>query len=211
MNRRNFLKTILIATAGVGVTYPPLMLAESEMAEDAQLPYHSIKWINENINTISLIYGIIPLKLNEEQIQFIRYIEMNDESLYLQYPNRQSGYTTAAAAYILYRLIHDKNSSFLTICLDSNSSGNFMDTIRDMYNLLQNQLSQVKSYSCDRHKMEINSNKLIISSYHRIHLDLCATHYKLAFAQDYSYSEVDTKQECYYNVDKLIGYSYLNS
>ena len=216
MNRRNFFKT---ATLGLGtVALLPFtdntLSANTSLISASESPLiptsHAIEWINNNIKRRDIFIGKnVPLQLNDAQLDFIRIAEKYTKSnSYISYPKRQTGYTTAAAAYLLYRLIHDRNSSFLTVCINLDQCSYFMDTIRDMYNHLPNQLSQVKTYSCNKLSMYINSNKLVISSYNNIYLNLCATHYKLAFAQEYSYSDVNMTEVCNYNVDRVIGYSY---
>lgn len=208
MNRRNFFKTTAIGLGSISLL--PLLNGKESTNIQSEIPCsNAVDWINCNIKRFDPVRGNVPLKLNDEQINFIHYIEVNDESLLLRYQQRQSGYTTVASAYMLYRMIHDTNSNFLLICPNENQRGYVMNNIRGMYNHLPNQMSVVKSYSCDRRVMYINSNKLVLSSYNRVHCDLCSTHYKLAFAQDYSYTDVDFKSACACNVDKIVGYSYI--
>lgn len=208
MNRRNFLKT---AATGLGsISVFPLLNGK----ESTHTPPHSnaVDWINCNIKRYDPVRGNVPLKLNDEQINFIHYIELNDESLLLKYQQRQSGYTTATAAYLLYRMIHDTNSNFSIICSNENQRGNVMDIISGMYNHLPNQMSVVKSYMRDRHTMDINSNRLSIKS---INTNGKGFTSNLVFLQDYGfYQDKDTViRSVQYTLapgnSKIVGYSYI--
>lgn len=208
MNRRNFFKTAAIGLGSISVL--PLLNGKKSTNIQPEIPHSiAVDWINNNIKRYDPIHGTVPLKLNDTQIHYIQCIEKTEHPLFFKYNQRQIGYTTVTAAYLLYRMIHDTNSNFLIGCPNDDQFRSMMDTIRGMYNHLPNQLSVVKSYSTDRRIMYINSNKLVLSSYNSVHLDLCSTHYKLAFAQDYSYTDVDFKSACECNVDKIIGYSYI--
>lgn len=219
MNRRNFIKNTSVGLGALSLC--PILGTTNNNKKIFSCPSetsHAVEWIEKNIKRYDVfLRQYVPLELNNTQLNFIHIIEARDIGFnaYIDYPKRQMGYTTASMAYLLYRLIHDDNSNFLAICLNYTQCTVFVDRIQEMCNYLPNQLSQVKSYSRDRYTININSNKLIISSYDSICFDLrhSTCRYKLAFAQDYSYSNVSREWEfeSQFNIDRIIGHSFADT
>ena len=179
MNRRTFL-TLLSASAaapftGIGLSIPTI----------PTLP-HPIEWIEDNIKLNG--EEIVLSGAQRKYIEGIILGEKVDHKMMEIQAWRQIGYTTATAAYLMYKMIHESNKSFLLLALNHNQSEYFSNILRGMYNSLPNQ-SMVNSYSWNRFSWTCNTNRLDICTYQSSMYSLRGKpSYDLAFLQEYKFA-----------------------
>ena len=82
------------------------------------------------IKVVHPIKGIVPFALFDFQKEVVKAFDEHSNNIVLK--SRQMGITTLISAFILWRMIFEKNKNFLIISLKQDLSKNYITTIRFM-------------------------------------------------------------------------------
>ena len=130
MNRRDFFKTTGSAIIGAAAISADLFAANNTTPIVSN---HAIDWINNNIKIKSYTGIIQKLTLNPIQEEYIKKLQNPDTTMLKLSVDRQVGYTTATAAYIVYKMIHETNYNTLIVSAINDQSNYIRDMITYMY------------------------------------------------------------------------------